>query len=215
MSSARVVVIDDHGMVKDGLVAAIDGIAHLDVVGSASTLAEGIAVCRTLEPDVAVCDHQLPDGLGSDLPSQLGDAATRVLLVSGMTADETVVAAVSGGCAGFVAKTEGVARLTSAIDDLMADRAVFPARVLARLATMSPPESPTSLTPRERDVIELLAEAKGSQEIADELVVSLHTARNHIRAVMAKLDAQTRLEAVVKAARAGIVDLSPSLDTHT
>lgn len=212
MTSVRVVVIDDHGMVRDGLVAAIGERSQLEVVGSASTLADGIDLCLTLEPDVAVCDQQLPDGTGSDLPAALGDSMTRVLLVSGVATDTTVGAAVSGGCAGFVAKTEGVERLVSAIDDLMADRAVFPAGLLARYASASAGARPVPLTPREQDVIELLAEAKGSQEIADELRVSLHTARNHIRAVMSKLGAGTRLEAVVKAARSGVVDLSPHTD---
>ena len=212
MAGGRVVIIDDHGMVRDGLVAAIDNAQELQVVGAAATLAEGTGLCATLRPDVAVCDQQLPDGRGSDLPSALGNSPTRVLLVSGVATGETVSAAVTGGCAGFVAKTEGVAGLVSAIHDVLADRAVFPAHALARLASASHADPPVALTPRELDVITLLAQARSSQEIADELTVSLHTARNHIRAVLAKLQASTRLEAVVKAARAGIVDLAPTPD---
>ena len=215
MAMVRVVVVDDHGMVRDGLVAAIGEDERLDVVGAAATLAQGVELCQALDPDVVVCDQQLPDGSGSDLPAALGDTQARVLLVSGVATDKTVGAAVSGGCAGFVAKTEGVARLVSAIDDLMADRAVFPAGLLARFAAGSATPSPAVLTPREQDVINLLADAKGSQEIADELVVSLHTARNHIRSVLSKLGATTRLEAVVKAARSGVVDLSPTAAPET
>ena len=209
MAMVRVVVVDDHGMVRDGLVAAIGEDERLDVVGAAATLAEGVDLCQALDPDVVVCDQQLPDGSGSDLPAALGDTGARVLLVSGVATEKTVAAAVAGGCTGFVAKTEGVDRLVSAIDDLMADRAVFPAGLLARMVT-APESARASLTPREEDVINLLAEAKGSQEIADELLVSLHTARNHIRSVLSKLGASTRLEAVVKAARSGVIDLSPA-----
>lgn len=208
MKPVRVAIVDDHGMVRDGLKAAIAEDPGLVVVGDAATLAAAIALCAAENPDVVICDQQLPDGLGSDLPASLGTDTIRVLLVSGLATEQTVAAAVAGGCAGFVAKADGIAKLVEAVRDLMADRAVFPAGLLRAMAAAGNAGGGPALTSRELDVLRLLAQAKGSEEIAVELVVSLHTVRNHIRNTLAKLGATTRLEAVVKAARLGIVDLS-------
>ncbi len=181
--------------------------------GALSVLQSGEAVqlCRALTPDVVICDQQLPDGSGSDLPARLGQRETRVLLVTGVDSESAFSAAIAGGCAGFVSKTSGLARLVAAVHDLAADRAVFPAGLLGQIATTHPAQ--VDLTPRELEVLHLLADAASSDEIASSLGVSLHTARNHIRTALAKLGATTRLEAVVTAARQGIVDLSPGSGT--
>ncbi len=208
MDDVRVMIVEDHGMVRDGLISAIDAADRLTIVGDAPDLTNAIAVADRCDPDVVVCDYHLPDGRGSDLPARLGQSRARVLLVSGVDAQIAVRSAVAGGCAGFVAKAEGIDELITAIQHVAEDRAVFPAGLLSDVALTE--AAGPELTPREREILGLLATAASSQEMAETLHLSLNTVRNHVRSTMTKLGATTRLEAVVVAARHGLVDLSPA-----
>lgn len=196
-------------MVGDGLVAVINDAPGLNVVGVAASVHDAATLCRRERADVAVCDYQLSGALGSELPAAVADLSTRVLLVSGANPRVALKAAVEGGCAGFLPKTAGIPELIEAIRRVAADAAVFPADALAHAAGGDRGASGPPLTPREAAVLELLARAANSQEIAAELGIALNTTRNHVRSTLAKLGAKTRLEAVVIAARSGLVDLSP------
>jgi DNA-binding NarL/FixJ family response regulator len=210
----RVLLVEDHDMVAAGLQAVLDSEADLEVVGRASTGAEALALYSNLKPDCVVMDYGLPDTSGTEVATQIRvrDPKACVLMVTGHDYNETVVAqALEAGCAGFVSKERGVTELANAIRSASNGAAVFPADLLAsvtRRAQGNGKHSP-HLTAREREVLGLLAEGRSTDEIQQQLFLSQHTVRNHVRNVLNKLGARTKLEAVVMAARSGLVDLSP------
>jgi DNA-binding NarL/FixJ family response regulator len=196
-------------MVLAGLVEALSGDAALEVVGQARSLAEAEEVLATTSADVVVTDLQLEDGSGTTLV-EVADRASPgavVLLISGFNDRRAVEAALDSGCAGFVSKGRGVDELIHAITTVARGAAVFPARVLADLmgGDLTKPFLSSALSDRELEVLTLLAKARSADQIADDLGVSLHTVRNHIRAVLTKLEARSQLEAVVIGVRAGLV----------
>jgi DNA-binding NarL/FixJ family response regulator len=204
----RVAVVDDHAMVRDGLVAALCAEAGIEVVGSAGSLAEAVVLIAATDPQVAIVDLNLADGPGSDLPSLLpAPNATRVVIITGTDDRTGLDAAVAGGCSGFVGKGRGLDHLIHAVRAVAAGASVFPADLLARvLRSVAPIHNP--LTDREQEVLGLLARAQTVEQISQSLFLSVHTVRNHIRAILAKLGASSQLEAVVNAARAGIVEIT-------
>lgn len=196
-------------MVLAGLVEALSGDSALAVVGSARSLAEAEALLEVTPADVVVTDLQLEDGAGTALV-EIADRTSPgavVLLISGFNDRRAVEAALDSGCAGYVSKGRGVDELIHAIATVARGAAVFPARVLADLigADASKPFLSSALSDRELEVLTLLAKARSADHIAADLGVSLHTVRNHIRAVLTKLEARSQLEAVVIGVRAGLV----------
>lgn len=197
-------------MVASGFRAVLDEEPDLEVVGWARTASEGVTLTRELRPTVVLMDYRLPDLDGATAAAQIraDSPHTAVLLVTGVETEAAVAAALDAGCAGFVSKGRGIIELAHAIRAAAAGAAVFPSALLAAVAGPSRLQSGThDLTTRELEVLGLLAEGCSTEEIASRLVVSLHTVRNHVRNILMKLGARTKLEAVVVAARAGVVDL--------
>jgi DNA-binding NarL/FixJ family response regulator len=205
----RVFVVDDHPMVRDGLVSLLQGDDAIDVVGAAGTLAEAVAGLADRTVDVVMTDHRLPDGTGLDLARALGgrESTIRVLLVTGHERPGLVEEAVRAGCRGFMTKSHDTGAVIGAIHAIARDEAVFPADAVRRLARTS--RSPgADLSERELEVLRRLAASRSVEEIAADLFVSVHTVRNHVRAILVKLGAHSQLEAVILAVRAGIVDIT-------
>jgi two-component system, NarL family, nitrate/nitrite response regulator NarL len=212
-ASVRVLLVEDHAMVARGIEAALGDEGDMEVVGIAGTVDDGVLRFRQLSPDVVVMDYRLPDGEGTEAARQIRtiDNDATVLLVTGSDDPTVVSAALDSGCSGFVSKDRGVDDLTSAIRAVARGAAVFPADLLSR-ALSSATDRPSvgrDLTSREREVLTLLADGSSTEEIGGDLFLSLHTVRNHVRNILTKLHARTKLEAVVIAARAGLVDLRP------
>jgi DNA-binding NarL/FixJ family response regulator len=209
----RVLLVEDHAMVARGLEASLADEPDLEVVGIATTVDDGVLRFRQLSPDVVVMDFRLPDGDGTEATRRIRaiDADAAVLLLTGADDPGVVSAALDAGCSGFVSKGRDLDDLTSAIRAVARGAAVFPAGLLNRALSPEPPSTGTGadLTAREREVLGLLADGRSTEEIGTELFLSLHTVRNHVRNILTKLHARTKLEAVVIAARAGIVDLRP------
>ncbi len=201
----RLVVVDDHAMVREGLVTALETDGLIEVVGSAGSLAEALPLLVRLRPDVAVVDLNLVDGSGTELVRGLPpDQPTRIVIITGKDDRRGLDAAVSSGCAGFVSKGKGLEHLVNAVRAVATGASVFPADLLSQL--LSPdPQQQSPLSERERQVLELLARAETAETIAERLYLSVHTVRNHIRAILAKLGATSQLEAVVQGVRAGYV----------
>lgn len=200
-------------MVARGLEAALGLHPDLDVVGWAANAQDGITRFRQLGPDVVVMDYRLPDIDGTQATRRIRelDPDATVLLLTGNDDPGIVADALDAGCSGFVTKESRVDDLASAIRSVARGAAVFPAGLLARAlaASDASPRVGGDLTGREREVLTLLAAGRSTEEIGGELFLSLHTVRNHVRNILTKLHARTKLEAVVTAARAGIVDLRP------
>jgi DNA-binding NarL/FixJ family response regulator len=208
----RVLFADDHQMVAAGLAAAVGDEDGIEVVGIAGTLSAALDMARALTPDVVVLDYRLPDGDGAQGTRQLRalPSPPQVVVLTAAADDRMLREALSAGCCGFLTKGGDLDDLTGAIRAAAAGEAVFSPDVVARLARLSrgDPRPEEALSPRELGVLRAMARGATSTEIARELSLSEHTVRNHIRNVLAKLGAHTKLEAVVAAARAGLVDLN-------
>jgi DNA-binding NarL/FixJ family response regulator len=205
----RVLLVDDHEMVASGLRAILDAEPDIHVTDWARTGAEAVKSYKAHRPDAVVMDYRLPDTTGTKVTAKLRDLdpRVRVLLVTGLERKRGVVAeALEAGCSGFVSKDRSVAELSAAVRAIANGAAVFPADLLASV-TRTPETLPSELTAREREVLSLLADGCTTDEIQQRLFLSLHTVRNHVRNVLNKLHARTKLEAVVIAARSGLVDL--------
>ncbi len=210
-----VLIVDDHGMVAEAIGRVLAREPDLSVAGSAGSVAAADYVASQCKVDVVVMDYRLPDGTGVDAMAKVKahHPDAHVLLFSGSDASLAVREAVAAGCSGFVAKDEPLDVLVSAIRAAASGRTFFTQGALRDL--MQQQQAPRSaetygVTSRELEVLAKLAAGKSTDEIVAELYLSPHTVRNHIRNVMTKLDAHSRLEAVAVAVREGLISFDGS-----
>ena len=187
MSTPRVVVVDDHELFRDGVRARIGG--ELEIVGEAGTVQEALAVVRAERPDVVLLDVHMPDGGGLAVLETVGGELpeVRFLALSVSDAPEDVIDLVHAGAAGYVTKTIEPGELADAVRRVAAGEAVFSPSlagfVLGALAR---------LTPREREVLRLIARGYLYKEVALELAISPKTVEHHVAAVLRKLQLSNR-----------------------
>jgi DNA-binding NarL/FixJ family response regulator len=203
-------IVEDHAMVAESLEVVINGHDDLEVVGTAASVVDARAVVAETAPDVAVVDYRLPDGTGADVTAAVAEASprTRVIILTAMDGQAVLSRAVEAGAAAFVRKSEPLDEIISAIRAVASGETYFSSDVLGSLVeTLRHPLEivGSTLTPREHEVLQLLADGCSTPEIVERLTISAHTARNHIRNVLTKLGAHSQLEAVTIAARAGLV----------
>ncbi len=214
----RVLIADDHPIVLDGLAAILGTQAGITVVGRAEGGDDAIARYDALLPDVLLLDLEMPgtDGVAvlHALRGRHGDAL-RALVFTAYQDDARLMAALRAGARGYLLKGAPRAELFAAIRTLAAGGAALPPalaeRVLDRVAGDAGGDGtiPTeSLTPRETDVLELLAQGRTNREIGAALTIAERTVKFHVSQILAKLDVGNRTEAVSKAARLGIVSLT-------
>jgi DNA-binding NarL/FixJ family response regulator len=211
----RVVLVDDHEMVAAGLAAALGDEPDIEVVGVAMTLATAEEVVGFTKPDVVVMDYGLPDGDGAEGTRRVRrlSPATNVVMLTATTDDHALADALGAGCCGFISKGGPLADLIHAVKAAANGDAAFPADVvamLAQLGTQSPAAIGAGLSIRELEVLRALGEGRSTAAIALTLGLSEHTVRNHVSSILTKLDAHTKLQAVVIAARAGLIDVFKS-----
>ena len=209
----RVLVVDDHPLLLDGVRAAVTGAEDVEIVGEANDARGAVAAAAELAPDVVLLDVGLPDGSGIDVAREIlaAQPGVRVLMMTMSDEDETVVSAMRAGARGYVVKGAGRADLLGGIRTVAAGGAVFSPAVadrlgvyFASLATLPGHAAFPQLTDREREVLELVARGHDNRRIARELFLSDKTVRNHVSNVFAKLEVDTRAEAVVRARNAGL-----------
>jgi DNA-binding NarL/FixJ family response regulator len=208
---ARIVIVDDHDLVAQALAETLGAIDDFTVVGTAPDLATGLALVESQRPDVVLMDARLPDGDGASGTAEVirRRAGTKVIVLSGDTGIEVIARAVEAGAAGFLAKTTPLQELVDAVRQVLAGAALHSPRLLASVAAHlrhNQERVGGDLSAREREVLRLLASGTGTQRIADTLVLSTHTVRNHVRNISAKLGAHSKLEAVAIATREGLLD---------
>ena len=205
--ATRVLLVDDQEIVARGLGAALGAEAALDVTGVASSTEEALQLAAACPPDVVVVDLQLGGADGLDaarrLRTQRPDAA--VVLLADDPDDGTLRRALVAGCSGLVAKRARLDELIIAIRAVASGSTAFPQALMASVLR-DRPEAP-ALSARELQVLRLVAAGEGTNAIAARLGLSVHTTRNHIRNLMTKLGAHSRVEAVVMAARSGLIEL--------
>ena len=206
----RVLIVDDHEVLASSLAHVMDAEPGLTCVGVAGSLQKARSLLATTSPDVVLLDHRLPDGDGVGAIPELRSLrpSMRVVVLTASAADHVLVAAIEAGASGFVSKTRSLAEVTSAVRAAATGEAVISPEMLARLLprlgrTDARPHQ--ELTEREREVLGLLAEGMTNAAIAERLVVSVHTVRNHIANLSAKLGAHSKLEALSIAVREGML----------
>jgi DNA-binding NarL/FixJ family response regulator len=209
----RILVVDDHSVVRQGLKMFLGLDPELEVVGEAEDGADAIRKCQALSPDVVLMDMHMPvmDGnaataaIRSDMPETEEIAHTSVL------EDEAVIGAVKAGAIGYLLKDTQADELRRAIKAAAEGQVQLSPAAAARLMReVRTPEAPIAdaLTERENDVLKLIAQGKANKEIARDLVIGEKTVKTHVSNILSKLGVQSRTQAALYAAQNGLAELS-------
>jgi DNA-binding NarL/FixJ family response regulator len=210
--SIRVLLVDDHVLVRDGLAALLDGIGGFDIVGEAGTGEEALKQAQLLRPDVVLMDVRLPDIDGVEATRRIRAAlpGTAVLMLTMYDDDATVFAAMRAGAQGYLLKDAEPDDVAGGIRAVSSGQAIFGPGVAQRMLTFLSSAQPTAdypfpqLTERERLILERLAGGRRTGEIATELFLARKTVSNQLTSVFSKLGVADRAEAVVKARESGL-----------
>lgn len=203
----RVLLVDDHELIRSGLGAVIDLEDDLDVVGTAGTVAEAVAQYEALQPDVVVADLQLPDGTGLDIVRTVRAKSekTGLIVLTMHSGDDQIFAAMEAGASGFVGKDAPSSEVVKAARHAaISPRSFICTGLLGAMMRRQSGES-TRLSEREHDVLLLLADGLGAAQIGERLYLSESTAKSHIAKIYQKLGAANRAQALVTAMRIGLL----------
>jgi len=203
-------VVEDHRVVAEGLAALIDGQADMKVVGNVGTVAECIPAAAELNPDVVLLDFRLPDGTGPDAAAAIRSIrpGAKMIFLTREDTEAARFAAVQSGASAFLHKSRAAAEVVAAIRDVARGKMLITPRTIATLLNKrrAIEAQLERLTPREKEVLRLMAEGHPSRSIAAELGISYTTVRTHIRGLGSKLAVHSKLEAVVKARELGLIN---------
>ena len=215
MHAIRVLIVEDHRMFAEAVAQALETFPEFTVVGVATTAEEGLRMLGETNADVVLMDYRLPDGTGTRAAQQMcaDRPSTKVVIVTATDDDILLAEAIDAGCSGFVVKTRGLGELVNATRAAAAGDAVIPPPLLRHMvARLSGASTSTAfrLTPREIEVLRLLARGTSTKLIAARLGISVHTTRNHVQNIIRKCDAHSKLEAVSMALREGVIQTPTS-----
>lgn len=206
----RVIIADDHPIVREGLRAVLTSLPDFELVATAGTGDDAVAAADTHHPDVVVMDLHMPDLDGVQATRQLLAAHPNVvvLILTMYDDDEMLREALKAGARGYLLKGASYSELAQALRSIVAGGAVFGTgmadHVLDRLAGRATTRPFPQLTPRELEVLTLLAKGSGNQDIARQLYLSPKTVRNHVANVLSKLGVPDRAQAIATAREAGL-----------
>jgi DNA-binding NarL/FixJ family response regulator len=207
----RLVIVDDHEALREGLVALLR--EHgMEVMGAAGNVAAGIDLVEHTEPDVAIVDIRLPDGSGIELTRELLERRPElgVVLYTGDSDAELLYSGLDSGARGYALKAGSMQELVGAIERIATGGSYVDPRLdrilLSPRATAQVPQ----LSPREREIMHLMAEGRPAEAIGSELNVSVETVRTHVRNVIRKLQARNRVHAIALALERGEIALDSS-----
>jgi NarL family two-component system response regulator LiaR len=206
----RVLIVDDHGVVREGLRAYLELEPDIQVVGEAKDGLEAVRRAAELQPDVVLMDLVMPNMDGVDATSRIKEQqpATHVIILTSFLDDERVVPAIRAGATSYLLKDVAASDLARAIRGARAGQAQLHPEVARRLMQQvtSPrkPDAGAQLTDREREVLRLLADGRSNKEIARTLVVSERTVKGHVSNILGKLGLQDRTQAALFAVRNGL-----------
>ncbi|MFD6225800.1 response regulator [Streptomyces sp. NPDC060232] len=216
--TARVVLADDQPLVRSGLRVLMADHPDLEVVGEASTGTEAVQLVRDVSPDVVVMDIRMPgmDGIEATRLITAGPAATRVLVLTTFDEDDHVYGALRAGASGFVVKDMALDDILAAIRVVAGGDALIAPGVTRRLIAdfvgrpeaSAPAPSPrpvAGITEREREVLTLVGHGRSNTEIAQDLFITVATAKSHVSRLLTKLGARDRVQLVITAYETGLV----------
>jgi DNA-binding NarL/FixJ family response regulator len=209
VSAPRVVLVEDHALTRAGLRTALAA-AGIEIAGEAGDGIAGEALVAREQPDVAIVDIGLPGQDGIALTRAIkAQGPTRVLVLTMHELDEEVLAALAAGADAYCVKSSDAAVVIDAVRTVAAGGAYFDPRiahvVLRRFSGTASPPADSPLTPRELDVLRLVADGVGNAEIAERLHLGLGTVKGHVRDILEKLSASDRAHAAVVAFRRGLL----------
>jgi len=213
----KVLLVEDHRLMFEGLSSLLAEYPDINVLGVATTVADAIEKAALLKPDLVLMDYRLPDGDGAQASERIRAAQPdiAILFLSADPSESAMMRAVEAGAAGFVSKAASAELLVSSIRKAAAGEFLLEAATMARLlerkrvdqhAASGKAQMEGGMTAQERDVLRLMARGLDNFEIADELGIGYGTVRGHVRGVLEKFGAHTRLQAVAEARKAGLVD---------
>ena len=202
--SIRVLIVEDHNVVRQGLVALINLADGIQVVGEAADGVEAIAQFRKLQPDVTLVDLRLPKFGGVEIIQRVRSESpqARFVVLTTYDGDEDIYRALKSGAKAYLLKGMTSEELITTIREVAAGRSHIPAAIAERLAERMGTED---LTPRETDVLEQIVQGKSNKEIATELDISEATVKTHINSLLSKLGVTDRTQAATAAIRRGLV----------
>ncbi|SRR5579872_374809 len=206
----RVLIVEDHQVVAEGLAALINDQPDMAVVGHAASVADSLARTVELKPDLVVVDFRLTDGTGADAATAIRQIRpeTKLIFLTREDSDAARFAALESGASAFIHKSRAAQEVVDAIRVVGGGGSLFTPRSIAQLLS-SRREAETQLerlTAREKEVLRLMAEGTSSRDIAKDLGISYTTVRTHIRSLGSKLGVHSKLEAIVKARELALVE---------
>jgi DNA-binding NarL/FixJ family response regulator len=207
----RILVADDHPMLREGLVAVLITQPDFEVVGEAKDGSEAVRLARSLEPDVILLDLEMPgtDGVAALDQLRQSGSETRAIVFTAYDTDERILGALRAGARGYLLKGASRQEIFSAIRTVNSGGSLLQPSVTSRLLEhMNRARDIESLTPRECEVLSLLAEGLSNKEIATRLFITERTVKFHVSSLLHKLNASNRTEAVSRAAQLGLVQIS-------
>ncbi len=205
-----VLVVDDHEVVREGIVSSLDRRESFRVVAQAGTVAEAIAAARRFQPDLVVMDVRLPDGSGVEACREIRSdhPDTRVVMLTSYPDEEAVLSAIVAGASGYLLKETRLRDLVKALETVGAGGSLLDPAVtgkvldrVRRMANDDDDDELARLTSQERRILLLVAEGKTNREIAAEVFLSDKTVKNYVSSILSKLDLQRRTQAAAYMAR--------------
>ena len=212
-TTLRVLIADDHPLVRSGMRALFQATDDLEVVGEAATGEEAVTLAANVQPDVIVMDLRMPGLGGIEATRRILQHSphSRILVVTLLEDDDSLFAALRAGARGYVLKEASEQEVLRAIRTVGTGEAIFSSTMAQRLiaffatpATTVPPVPFPELTEREREILTMIAQGRSNSEIAQRLVISMKTVRNYISSIFSKLQVADRAQAIVRAREAGL-----------
>ncbi len=211
--SIRILIADDHPIFREGLRALLASAPEVECAGEATTGDEVVSLASSLQPDVIIMDIQMPGINGIEAARRISASSPHIgiLMVTMFDDDPSVFSAMRAGARGYLLKGANHAEMVRAIRAVSNGEAIFSPNIAARMMEFfgnmkqaAAPQSFPELSQREREILGLIAQGHKNAEIADRLVISAKTVRNHVSNILSKLQVADRAEAIVRAREAGL-----------
>jgi NarL family two-component system response regulator LiaR len=210
--TVKLVIVDDHRVVRSGVKALIETEPGLEVIGEAGDGREAVTKVKAQQPDVVLMDLVMPEMDGVEATNEITklSPAPEILILTSFSEEERIIQAIKAGASGYLIKDASPDELVQAIEDVYHGESTLDPKVagtVLRSVQKEPEDSAEELTDREIEVLELLAEGLPNEDIAEKLYISERTVRSHVSNILGKLDLANRTQAALYAVRNGIADL--------